>query len=338
MSRIDIFDIKPHKVTRDLSGKTFLFYGGYKTGKTTNACKFPKPLLLAFEKGYNMIDGVIAQPIMNWRDACEVHRQLIADQQKVDAGLKEDTTFKTIIIDTADIAWDLCGAYIAQQGEVDQYEDIPYGKGHRKLKQTFQQFFQDLAKAGYTLVIISHSVEKSLGKDDPAGIRVEPTLTSKALDVIAGMVDLIAYAHTVVNEKDETEVWLEMRETESLLAGSRNPYTSERIPFTYEALLKDMSQAVDKIADVSENGVTDEPSNPYADQSVSNYDDLMKQIQKQAKTLRDAGYQDSYSAVITKHLGQDKKAKDCTPAQAELLGIIRDELEMTMADLGLIPA
>ena len=44
---IDIFNIKPNIVTRDLSGKRFLFYGGGKSGRTTNACKFPEPILLA---------------------------------------------------------------------------------------------------------------------------------------------------------------------------------------------------------------------------------------------------------------------------------------------------
>ena len=44
---MDIFNIKPNVVTRDLSGKSFFIYGERKSGKTTNACKFPKPILLA---------------------------------------------------------------------------------------------------------------------------------------------------------------------------------------------------------------------------------------------------------------------------------------------------
>ena len=44
---IDIFSIKPSVVTRDLSGKSFMIYGERKCGKTNNAVKFPKPILLA---------------------------------------------------------------------------------------------------------------------------------------------------------------------------------------------------------------------------------------------------------------------------------------------------
>ena len=49
---INIFDVKPHEVSRDLRGYTVVLYGAPKTGKTTTAAKFPKPLLLAFEAGY----------------------------------------------------------------------------------------------------------------------------------------------------------------------------------------------------------------------------------------------------------------------------------------------
>ena len=72
---IDIFSIKPNVVTRDLSGKSFLIYGERKSGKTTNACKFPKPILLGFEKGYGFLDGIIAQPINTWKEALEVKKQ-----------------------------------------------------------------------------------------------------------------------------------------------------------------------------------------------------------------------------------------------------------------------
>lgn len=44
---IDILGIKPHEVSRDLSGYTILFYGQPKTGKTTTAARFDKALLLA---------------------------------------------------------------------------------------------------------------------------------------------------------------------------------------------------------------------------------------------------------------------------------------------------
>lgn len=60
--------------------------------KTTNACKFPKPILIAFEKGYGAIDGVIAQPINTWKEALDVKKQLIKDAETNG----DNRTFKTV--------------------------------------------------------------------------------------------------------------------------------------------------------------------------------------------------------------------------------------------------
>lgn len=58
---IDLLNIKPHKVSKDLSGYITYIYGAPKTGKTTLAAQMPKALLVAFEKGYNALPGV--QPV-----------------------------------------------------------------------------------------------------------------------------------------------------------------------------------------------------------------------------------------------------------------------------------
>ena len=65
---IDILTIEPTVISRDLKGKYLLIYGKPKVGKTTLASKFPKNLLIAFEKGYNAIDGVKAVDISTWAD------------------------------------------------------------------------------------------------------------------------------------------------------------------------------------------------------------------------------------------------------------------------------
>lgn len=50
---INIFNLQPTVISRDLSGKSFLIYGERKAGKTSNAVKFPKPILLASTKNAN---------------------------------------------------------------------------------------------------------------------------------------------------------------------------------------------------------------------------------------------------------------------------------------------
>ena len=101
---IDILNIQPSVISRDLRGKYVLLYGKPKSGKTTAACAFPNSLLVAFERGYNAIGGVRAVDITKWADWKMVLRQL----EKPEA----QKMYETIIIDTISIAWDYCEQYI----------------------------------------------------------------------------------------------------------------------------------------------------------------------------------------------------------------------------------
>ena len=92
---IDLLNITPHQVSRDLRGYSVFFFGEPKSGKTTTASKFPNSLLLGFEKGYNALAGIYAQPINNWSEFRKVLRQL------KDEKVKEK--FSTIIVDTANV-------------------------------------------------------------------------------------------------------------------------------------------------------------------------------------------------------------------------------------------
>jgi len=101
---INLLNIQPHKVSRDLSGYITYLYGAAKVGKTTLCSKFPHALILAFERGYNALPGVMVQDINRWSDFKETIREL--KKPEVQA------TFKTIVIDTIDIAGSLCDKYI----------------------------------------------------------------------------------------------------------------------------------------------------------------------------------------------------------------------------------
>jgi hypothetical protein len=60
----------------------------------------PGALLLAFEKGYNAIPGIMAQDVTTWGEMKQVFRELKKEEVKA--------VYKTIVVDTVDIAADLC--------------------------------------------------------------------------------------------------------------------------------------------------------------------------------------------------------------------------------------
>lgn len=75
-----------------------------KVGKTTLGSQMPSPLLLAFEKGYNAIPGVIAQDVTSWAEVKMVLRELKKPEVR--------ERFKTLIIDTVDVCAALCEKYV----------------------------------------------------------------------------------------------------------------------------------------------------------------------------------------------------------------------------------
>ena len=73
---INLLDIVPNKVSRDLSGYITYIYGPGGAGKTTFGASCKKPLLLAFELGYKALPGVMAQPVQTWGEVKQVLRDL----------------------------------------------------------------------------------------------------------------------------------------------------------------------------------------------------------------------------------------------------------------------
>lgn len=168
---MSLLDIKPHEVSRDLRGYSVFFYGDPKSGKTTIASKFPKALLLAFEKGYNALPGVYAQPINSWGEFKKLFSELKTPEVQ--------EKFQTIVIDTADIAYGYCEKFICSREGVDTIGDIPYGKGYALVSSEFDEAIRKILQLNYGLILISHAKQrqKRTQKERTLRHRLFPLLT-----------------------------------------------------------------------------------------------------------------------------------------------------------------
>lgn len=327
MAGIDIFSVAPSVVSRNLSGKSFFIYGGWKTGKTSNAVKFPKPIVLGFEKGWNMISGVIGQPLNKWSEALTVKKQLLQDVRDVEEGRKTETTFKTVVVDTADLAYVMCEDHILIKEGVEYLDETESKRGYKAVEREFDKFFQEIVKAGYTLVAISHSEEKQVKENGEKFEKTVPTLDKRGLKVLSRLADVNAYAGSEKQEDGSTKMMLFLRGDNSLQAGSRSKYMSDKVPFTYDALLADMEQAIDKLEKEDGAKVTDKATEVYSDQSEElNFDDIVAKIKVIALSFNRQEIMNKYTAVTNKHLGKGKTVKECDETQTELLGLILSDL------------
>lgn len=236
---IDILNIKPTVISRDLKGKFVCIYSLPKVGKTSLACQFPKNLLLGFEHGWNALAGIKPQEITKWADFKQVIRQL----EKPEARQMYDT----ITIDTVGIAWQMCEDFICAQNGVQKIGDVPWGGGYSACKKEFENCLRKITQLGYGLVIIAH-VEKRIEKraDDSEVEILGPAIPKRAYEIVNQLVDIIGYIDITWDEEGNSERWLYTRKTPTVMAGSRFKYLAPKIKFGYQELVDAIADAIDK--------------------------------------------------------------------------------------------
>lgn len=330
----DLKSIKPHKVSRDLTGKSFLIYGDRKVGKTTCASRFPKSLILAFEKGYDELDDVNAQPINSWKEALEIKKALLLEAKEEREG-KGERTFITVCVDTVDLAYDMCEAYILMKEGVDYLDETEKMRGYRATSREYDKFFQEIVKAGYTLVCISHSTTKQVKENGKKYDRTIPTLPDRGFLVVSRLVDVCAYA-TFEDEPEDPlnpKRYLILRGSKELEAGCRNPYLPSRIEFSYESLRDAYVNAIDKMQAEKPGSVKDERENNYADTTPkANFNETMASIKACAVALHNADKMNEYNKVVAEYLGKNRNVKDCTEDQIDIMLLILDDLKDYIAE------
>lgn len=311
----DLLNIQPHKVSRDLSGYITFIYGAYKTGKTTLATQMDGALLLAFEQGYNALPNVRPQPVTTWGEMKQIYRELKKPEVKA--------FYKAVVVDTVDVAADMCKKYICQQNSIEELGDLGYGKGWTKFKDEFNEIFRGLTQLGYAVFFIGHDKE---AKDNNGNItNIRPALSNSTREVIAGMADIYGYAK---QNGSENSILVLRDKTGFIECGCRFKYIPSEIPMNYKSLTEAIFGAIDKEA--QENGnqfVTDERME-VIEEKTFDFDALVAEFQELVGQIMSKNQSNGVkiTAITSKYLGKGKKVSEATPEQAELISLINMEL------------
>ena len=317
---IDIFNIQPTTISRDLKGKFVCIYSLPKVGKTSMACQFPKNLLLAFEKGYNAIAGVKPIDITKWSDLKLVLRQL----EKPEARLLYDT----VTIDTVGIAWEMCEQFVCAQNGVQKIADIPWGGGYSACKKEFESCLRKITQLGYGLVIIAHVDKRTEKRADDSEVEIlGPAIPKRAYEIVNQLVDIIGYIDVTWDEEGNSERWLYTRKTPTVMAGSRFKYLAPKIKFGYQELVDAISDAIDQSEKL--DGATVVETSELIMEEALDY----KKIRERASSLwadlvdRD----EDNAAVILKKVemifGRQIKLSEITEDQVDLFNLAVLEME-----------
>lgn len=179
-----------------LSDLTILVYGPTKIGKTTFVAQFPNTIFLATEEGLNA-QKVFKTPIKSWLDLINVGGELASGNHQ----------FKTVAIDTIDIAYKLCSQYILEKMGKPHESDLAYGKGWDMVNREFSRVINLFAGLPYGLVLISHSKMREIETRNAKVTKVQPAVGKEGVNIVLALADIVLYTdfnfegHRVIRTK-----------------------------------------------------------------------------------------------------------------------------------------
>lgn len=198
--------IRPQKV---------VIYGAEGIGKSTLATQFPNPLFIDTEGGTAQLDVRRIEKPGSFDELISVVNEVAADPN----------ICKTLILDTADWAEQMCIAGVCAKYKKAGIEDFGYGKGYTYLSEEYSRLlnaFDSVIAAGIHVVITAHAKMRKFEQPDEMGAydRWEMKLSKQVAPLLKEWCDLLLFCNY------KTFVVTAQNETKKVQGGKRVMYTS----------------------------------------------------------------------------------------------------------------
>ena len=159
-----------------------LLFGEKKIGKTMLSAQFPDALHAMWEPGGKALE-IYQSEFADW-----------ATFKKAVTEIRKDKRFKTVVIDTVDLAFKAADAYACSKLAIEDAADEEWGKGWRAIRKEFERQIHRLISAGKGVLFISHAMEREIKtRRGSSSHKVISTMPRQAAEIIEGLVDIWAY-------------------------------------------------------------------------------------------------------------------------------------------------
>ena len=233
--------------------KKVVVYGPEGIGKSTFASQFPDPVFIDTEGSTNNMDIARLPAPTSWSMLLEEVRYV----------MQNPSVCKTLVIDTADWAEQLCSDAICSKYQKSGIEDFGYGKGYVFLQEEFGRLLNLLSdlveQKGIHVVLTAHAKMRKFEQPDEMGAydRWEMKLSKNVSPLVKEWADAVLFAnyktHVVkVDGKNKAQGGQRvMYTTHHSCWDAKNRYgLPDELPFAYEAIAGIMG---DSRADKAEN-------------------------------------------------------------------------------------
>lgn len=171
MALNSLLDLQEDGVAYGIEGLKIMIYGGNTLGKTPQAMRFPKPLLLMGESGGSALKGY--KKLMKSKKTFVDTVKELTDEKNIDQ-MKEK--FQTIVIDTVEDIIELFEIALCKQygvSDVGEIQGLQKGNpnGYSVYRKEFKQQINLLTGCGYTVIFIAHEETTQIptGENDKDG-------------------------------------------------------------------------------------------------------------------------------------------------------------------------
>ena len=191
------------KPPQDIGRMKVLLHSFPKFGKSTWAASIPDSIFLATEPGLGCIEA------MRWEDekgnyVIDTWTKLMdATREVVEAGC-----FKTVIIDTLDMALEMCKDHICERAGEKYHTDgtLSYGKGSAMIIAEMRRYLVRLGSINMGVILLAHTVQETIHGRTGEYQKAVPNVPEKHRRPILGMMDLILYGDFEWEKKGDERI------------------------------------------------------------------------------------------------------------------------------------
>ncbi len=321
------------------SAKKVVIYGPEGIGKSTFASHFPDPVFIDTEGSTKDMDVARFEKATSW--------QMLTDQVRYVRSNPD--VCKTLVIDTADWAEQMCIEDLCARNGKKGIEDFGYGNGYVYAKEDFGRFLNllsDVVDAGVNVVITAHSQIRKFEQPDEMGsydryeLKLGKKTQSQTSPLLKEWADMVLFA----NYKTLSVAVDDKGKKHKAQGGRRVMYTShhpcwdaknryglpEEVPFEYSS-----------IAHIIENAAAPEGKEPVQETPVIN---KQEPGQSQTKTMQEETHESTEinkAPVDESSLGIAFRPDDRIPkALRDLMiehTVLEEEIRAVVAARGYFP-
>lgn len=185
--------------------KKVVIYGPEGIGKSTFASKFPNPLFIDTEGSTKDMDVARTPTPSSWAML----------KEQIDYVVSHPDICRTLVIDTADWAEQMCVEDICSRHQKHGIEDFGYGNGYVYVKEEFGRFLnrlEDVISKGINVVLTAHAQLRKFEQPDELGaydryeMKLGKKTASQTTPLVKEWADMVLFAnyktYSIATDKD----------------------------------------------------------------------------------------------------------------------------------------